>query len=230
MPPARAALVAKTFLKKDDESKRTPEHHERSAKLQEIARAAEGFDTEREKREWLDRHDHNKNGLFERSEFIQIIMEVAELEEVPGWKDGTLKQVLSDDSLVCNQIDKHYKGKETLGPDEVHAAVRQTIELAKKRVKLVELFNSCDNNGDGVLDEAELCKFLQTAAPADYQVTAGDCKFIIDRCDADGDGRISVGELAPAVATWMEYVTSMEAKQDAEKPPTQKKSSACALL
>ena len=101
--------------------------------------------------------------------------------------------------------------------------MKRCIAFIKSQARLHDLFRSVDGDNNGFLNESELKDLLQKGAPPQYKVTTADVEFVLNKCDTDRDGRISVFELGPAVACWMEVVKTLP-------PPTAKSSSACILL
>jgi len=122
-------------------------------------------------------------------------------------------------------IAKIFRDKSSLSVDETYAGLNRCIIYIKSQAKLHELFDSVDADGNGYLNKTELGNLLQKGAPPNYKVSDADVDFILNKCDVDRDGNITVPELSGTVATWMEVVKGLPA-QATEK----KKSSACAIL
>ena len=210
--PARSAAIyqsasaAKAKRKETAASKSTQQ-------LLESADALETFKDEEERKKWLETHDQDGSGNFQRSEFLKLLSDVA--GDITA--DGADASTLVPDSLIS----KIFGNKDGLDVDEVYAGLKRCISYLKSQSRLQDMFKSVDADNNGFLNEKELANLLQQGAPPGYKVKKSDTEFIILKCDRDRDGRISILELGPVVACWMEVV---------KKLPPQQASSMCVLL
>ena len=176
------------------------------------------FKDEKERDEWLAKYDKDASNTFDRPEFLQLVVDLgAELHAV----------TIDPRSVPKSLLDKTFAGKEALNADEVYAAVKRVLHWVQARGKLEALFQECDADNNGVLNKDELTTLLQKGAPKDYTVTKDDVAFVLQKCDQNADEKISLDELGPAVATWMQMCKTISEQQ---KEKAKKKSSACAIL
>lgn len=182
--------------------------------LEFASQAIETFNTEEEKKKWLQTHDVDGSGNFQRGEFTKLLQDVA--TEIST--DIANLATTVPDSL----LDKIYKERDSLDVDEVYMALKRCMAYIKSQAKLHDLFKEVDNDNNGFLNEKELLVLLQKGAPPGYKVVKDDVEFVIKKCDKDRDGRISLHELGPAIACWMEVVKTL--------PPQKSGSSACVIL
>ena len=166
--------------------------------------------------------------VFERDEFEALFLDLS--------KD-LIPEITGDALHVPHEIvDKLYGGKEGLTVDELYQAMKRTISFVKSQARLHDLFNSVDADANGYLNKAELGALLQKGAPPKYNVGEADVEFVLQKCDIDGDQHISLVELGPAVAVWMEIAKDLKTlpAADAEggtgSDGSAKKSSMCVLL
>ena len=79
---------------------------------------------------------------------------------------------------------------------------------------LKELFSIADENGDGVLQPAEMAKLLQMSG---FEFTSGQILDIVAAADLNGDGVIEYDELVPVAGEIMNTLPEGPEKPKAEK-------------
>ena len=163
----------------------------------------------------METHDADKSGTFERSEFTKLLSDMA-----PGLVPTAAAAALQVPPEIIAKI---FKEKESLDVDETYAGLNRCIIYIKSQAKLHALFDSVDTNGDGYLNKSELGNLLQKGAPKGYKISDKDVDFVLNKCDVDRDGNITVPELSGTIAVWMEVVKTLPTTSE-------KKSSACAIL
>jgi Ca2+-binding EF-hand superfamily protein len=73
------------------------------------------------------------------------------------------------------------------------------------KAQLIKDFKMYDENGDGLIQASEFIHILQGKNPSEPAVDEGTAKMILDSImkaghDTDGDGQVSIEELAAALA------------------------------
>lgn len=74
-----------------------------------------------------------------------------------------------------------------------------------QQAEIDQIFAEFDENKNGTLDTGELEAFLRKLRP-DSDVTDADTQYVLQKCDADGDGTISREEVLPVCAVWQTLV------------------------
>lgn len=213
------------------QNKRLHSEREEGRRLQRAMEANEKFHDAQERSKWLSTHDKNASGVFERDEFNQLLKDVAPkmLPHAGEWS------LVVPESLV----DKFYRDKTGLNVDEVYASLKRCIHFIKSQTRLEEMFRQVDNDNSGTLDKAELKSLLQRGCPPNKTVSDADVQFVLSQCDDNDDAMISLEELGPAVACWMEALKQLPSTEAINQsiPPSRggpkadaQKSSACVLL
>ena len=214
MPPRSAAIYHSANAAKGKRKDALQTSSKSTQMLLQSADALEAFKDEDERKKWLQTHDKDGSGNFQRSEFLKLLTDLA--GDITA--DGADAATLLPDSLVS----KIFGDKDGLDVDEVYAGLKRCISYLKQQSRLEDMFREVDADNNGYLNEKELLNLLQKGAPVGYKVKKSDAEFVILKCDRDRDGRISIVELAPVVACWMEVVKKL--------PPQKSQSSMCVLL
>jgi len=94
------------------------------------------------------------------------------------------------------------------------AAAGKYGEYVRQSKAINAIYDTFDRDHDDLLSRRELLRALQDRerkTPRHVQgivvrlvVTEEDIDFVLEKCDADGDGKISRSELLPALAAWEE--------------------------
>ena len=192
--------------------------------LQDADASRSQFKTEEQKAAWMAKFDVNHSGSFDRAEFVTLVQDVA-AEALSAGKVAPQPVTIPD-----RLVDKEFVGKESLDADEGFAAVQRVLQYVKSREKLRGMFEQADTSGDGQLNREELKLLLQRGAPGGYTVTQEDCAFVIGKCDADDDAMVSIDELGPAIACWMELTARLATVPETPRTQQARGSSACVLL
>lgn len=215
---AAAAAAARNYNRAQQQ--RAKEQAREEEVLQQALKAKESFESAEERQKWLESHDKDGSGLFESSEFGDLLKDVAR-SLLPDADERNLK--VPDEMVV-----KLYKGREGLTVDEVYAALKRCISYIRSEVRLVELFNAVDTDGNGMLNRSELKSLLEKASPPGRKVSSADVTVVLNKCDVNADENIDLTELSLAVACWIEVIKELP---DPNSIVTErKKSSACVLL
>ena len=215
--PARSAAVYQSAQNQKEKRKKTATNQS-TQQLIDSADALETFKDEEERKKWLQTHDADGSGNFQRSEFLKLLSDLTGSPDLAGLVPGANVSTLVPESL----IQKIFGTKDGLDVDEVYAGLKRCIAYLKSQSRLEDMFREVDADNNGFLNEKELIALLQKGAPKGYKVKKSDAEFVILKCDRDRDGRISIAELGPVVACWMEAVKKL--------PPQQSQSSMCVLL
>ena len=192
-----------------------------AAAMKQVMMANETFNNPEDRNKWLQTHDKDGSGMFERSEFGKLLKDVA--KTLPP--DADEQTLTVPDAMV----DKLYKEKEGLTVDEVYAALKRCISYIKSQMKLGDLFRAADADGNGMLNKGELKQLLTKACPPGRKVSPADVQFVLEKCDVNGDDCIDMNELGLAVACWLEVLKSLP-DPSTVNGVKEKKSSACVLL
>ena len=219
---SRAAVTRQA---NQSQNKRLESDRDEERKLRRAAEANEKFHDAQERAKWLSTHDKNASGVFEREEFNQLLADVAP-KMLPSAGTWSL-------NVPTSLIDKFYRDKAGLNVDEVYAALKRCIQFITSQSRLEEMFKQVDTDESGSLDKAELKNLLQRGCPANKTVGDADVQFVLSKCDDNADEKISLDELGPAVACWMEALKQIppaETINQSIPPETPRGSSACVLL
>ena len=190
---------------------------------------------------WFASHDKSQTGKFDREEMRSLLIEV---------KRETLNDpsaIVGDRLLdkIVNQFDVSGDGQiertEVLkAVKKFKAIIKHEAAFIKHEARLQALLDSFDADKSGSLTSDELLPLLKQVAAMEevegksrYNATLGmkvaigvgqaDVDFVMERCDGDKSGSISLAELEPALATWK------EAARHIPQEETQT-SAACVLL
>ena len=109
--------------------------------------------------------------------------------------------------------------------EQLIPAVKKYQALLLHDLRLAELFTKHDTDSTNTLSPDQVLALLTEMAEeggAEAPTAECDVAYVMEKCDSNADGVISLDELGPAVATWWEYARDL-------KPPASK-SSACAIL
>jgi len=205
MPAAAAAAAAHAARKKQEK---------RRARLEQKAKQKEN-----ELDAWFKTYDKSQTGKMARTEIAAVLTAVK--REMLSDPNEVVKEELLD--KIMAMFDLSNDGQ--IERSEVLPAIKRYKALLRHDVKLQTLFETHDRDKSGSLSPAQLLTLLRELAtekslpPPDAET---DVQFVIDKCDADSTGNITLEELGPAIATWIE--ASKEEQASAQK------SSACALL
>jgi len=198
----------------------TPEQARRLAELK-----AEKAARDEQVREWLNSFDKDKSGNLSREELRSLLNSRTTMLGISTDASATVLDWIMGVEATA------------IGPDRQDAVPmeRAIYALAKhdsylkldpgEADKLTAVLHRHDVDRNGGLDEEELVGMLQEVAPErfDYRKTdAADAKFVLEQCDADANGIISLNELSASIATWVDIIPKVK--------PKQKSSSACTLL
>jgi len=72
--------------------------------------------------------------------------------------------------------------------------------LAMNNIKVIELFREWDEDGNGMLDKAELRRAVKTLG---YQADPKDCDALFDTIDESGDGHVDFDEMKRALNSFL---------------------------
>jgi len=229
-PLAAASSVAKRSNMTDYDG--------RSTALEEAEEERMKARTEQQKEDWMDKYDDDKSGTLDRAEFVALVNNVAAKFEDPildpfGALSGlSLAPTETADAQTIDVpeslIDKAFAGRDVLDSDQAHAAAQRVLLYMRSREKLRVMFSAADLDKDDNLSAKELRSLLQRGAPPGYTVTLADCEHVIKRADVNGDSKVNMDELGPAIACWMDLANKLAGVP--ETPRTKAASSACVLL
>ena len=203
MPPAYAAAAAASKKKQA----------KRRAKLEAKTAANEAqLDV------WFARYDTDNSGNFDRAQMANLLTEVKRdaLNDI----EAVVRDELLDKIISQYDLSNDKKIERT----EVLRAVKKYKFLLKHEMEMKELFTKHDTDSSGFLSAEQLTNLLKEIAaglPKQFVVSECDVAFVMERCDADADGKLGIDELGPAIATWKE--AAKEVQPEAE-------SSFCVLL
>ena len=149
---------------------------------------------------WFKQFDFNQDGKLQREELRALL---AHLEpERPATEENL--DFLLEKATAIETYTMRIAGDKN-GAVSWHEA-RKTVELyheyCRDQKYLDSVFERFDYDKNGTLDLQELPALLQEVAPPGATVDISDAEFIMEQCDANGDGVISRDEVIPMLATW----------------------------
>ena len=119
MPPRSAAIYHSANAAKGKRKDALQTSSKSTQMLLQSADALEAFKDEDERKKWLQTHDKDGSGNFQRSEFLKLLTDLA--GDITA--DGADAATLLPDSLVS----KIFGDKDGLDVDEVYAGLKRCI-------------------------------------------------------------------------------------------------------
>lgn len=158
--------------------------------------------------------DVNNDGLVEKKDFTELAEKIFVVYEANGRNIG-MKVLLKKADRLFNRLlfEMHLMHKNEIERidwfkwlelnakmgEESHAYKRLTYNIFK------ELFNVCDQNGDGFLSRQELTDLYEI-----FGIQSSDASFAFSYIDENNDGKISRSEFLDGIR---EFFIDMESNQ-----------------
>ena len=149
---------------------------------------------------WLGEFDANGDGKLQREE-LRALLTALNPSRPPS--DENLDYLIEKATAV-ESSSLRLKGDKNgaVTNHQIRPTVLRYGQYCKDEAYLDSVFERFDHDGNGELDDAELFYLLEEVAPEGCTVEEADVRFVLDTCDANGDGVITRDEVLPLVSTW----------------------------
>lgn len=162
---------------------------------------------------WFEKFDFNEDGKLQREELAALLEHLEGRPPTAENLDFLLEKATAIETYsVRIGGDKHgavtwHQARETVG---------RYHEYCRDQVLLDSVFRRFDYDGNGTLDLLELPALLRDMSPDDAVVDETDAQYVMEQCDANGDGVISRDEVLPMLARW-KAVAAVRVRQQREE-------------
>ena len=174
---------------------------------------------------WFAQYDHDLNDVLDREEMRRLLTAIKRTEvgpDAPEVEDADIARVFATHG-------SRYSPVPGVERDQVLPAVQAYVAYISSEILNKSLFDKYDADRGGSLSADELLPLLREVAPPPHRpAEEADSMYILKMCDKDGSGQVSIDELRPAIATWLELSKVVEPEEPV--PEKRPKSSACVVL
>ena len=116
--------------------------------------------------------------------------------------------VVTDETLdaVMSAMDKDGDGE--VLREHVLPAIKKYKSMLNESQELSEMFKRHDKDADGNLDQAQVLSMLQEVGRVEkltFVPDEEDASWVLNNCDKNQSGGITLGELKPAISSWLSF-------------------------